>query len=107
LADTWEWLLLSPWDPKLDNFRIGEHTFSEGAGGLKPKTVYRSTFNIGKKNLIAYGKVRCKKRIYSIVVSPRKYLERRAVKNIINPPQSPPRNKNAKIKSFLQVTRRN
>ena len=33
---------------KLDNFRIGEHTFSEGAGGLKPKTVYRSTFNIGK-----------------------------------------------------------
>ena len=48
LADTWEWLLLWPWDPKLDNFRIGEHTFSEGAGGLKPKTVYRSTFNIGK-----------------------------------------------------------
>ena len=48
LADTSEWLLLWPWDPKLDNFRIGEHTFSEGAGGLKPKTVYRSTFNIGK-----------------------------------------------------------
>ena len=51
LADTWEWLLLWPWDPKLDNFRIGEHTFSEGAGGLKPKTVYRSTFNIGKLSL--------------------------------------------------------
>ena len=55
LADTLEWLLLWPWDPKLDNFRIGEHTFSEGAGGLKPKTVYRSTFNIGKKDTRDYS----------------------------------------------------
>ena len=57
LADTWEWLLLWPWDPKLDNFRIGEHTFSEGAGGLKPKTVYRSTFNIGKVEVHHVGGV--------------------------------------------------
>ena len=57
LADTSEWLLLWPWDPKLDNFRIGEHTFSEGAGGLKPKTVYRSTFNIGKVEVHHVGGV--------------------------------------------------
>ena len=55
LADTSGWLLLWPWDPKLDNFRIGEHTFSEGAGGLKPKTVYRSTFNIGKESNVRHS----------------------------------------------------
>ena len=34
-----------------------------------------------------YSKVHCKKKIYSIVISPRKYLARRAIKNVINFPK--------------------
>ena len=59
-----------------------------------------------KKKLIACARVRCKRRVDSAAASPREYLVRRAAKNVISPPKTPPRNNNAKIKSVLQVTRR-
>ena len=59
-----------------------------------------------KKKLIACGRVRCKRRVDSVAASPREYLVRRAAKNVISPPQPPPRNNNAQIKRVLQVTRR-
>ena len=59
-----------------------------------------------KKKLIACARVRCKRRVDSVAASPREYLVRRAAKNVVSPPQNPPRNNNAKIKSVLQVTRR-
>ena len=59
-----------------------------------------------KKKLIACARVRCKRRVDSVAASPREYLVRRAAKNVISPPKTPPRNNNAKIKSVLQVTRR-
>ena len=44
-----------------------------------------------KKKLIACGRVRCKRRVHSVAASPREDLERRAAKNVISPPQNPPR----------------
>ena len=45
-----------------------------------------------KKKLIACARVRCKRRVDSIAASPREYLVRRAAKNVISPPQNPPKN---------------
>ena len=44
-----------------------------------------------KKKLIACGRVRCKRRVDSVAASPREYLERRAAKNVISPPKTPPK----------------
>ena len=43
-----------------------------------------------KKKLIACARVRCKRRVDSVAASPREYLVRRAAKNVISPPQTPP-----------------
>ena len=37
------------------------------------------------------GRVRCKRRVASVAASPREDLERRAAKNVISPPQNPPK----------------
>ena len=42
-----------------------------------------------KKKLIACARVRCKRRVDSVAVSPREYLVRQAAKNVINPPKTP------------------
>ena len=44
-----------------------------------------------KKKLIACARVRCKRRVDSAAASPREYLVRRAAKNVISPPQNPPK----------------
>ena len=44
-----------------------------------------------KKKLIACARVRCKRRVDSVAASPREYLVRRAAKNVISPPQNPPK----------------
>ena len=60
-----------------------------------------------KKKLIACARVRCKRRVDSVAASPRDYLVRREAKNVISPPQPPPKETTMqKIKSVLQVTRR-
>ena len=43
-----------------------------------------------KKKLIACARVRCKRRVDSVAASPREYLVRRAAKNVISPPKTPP-----------------
>ena len=54
-----------------------------------------------KKKLIACGKVRCKRRVHSIAASPREYLERRAAKNVISPPKTPPKKQECKNQECL------
>ena len=44
-----------------------------------------------KKKLIACARARCKRRVDSVAASPRDYLVRRAAKNVISPPQNPPK----------------
>ena len=45
----------------------------------------------------AIFKVQCKRRVDSVAASPREYLVRRPAKNVISPPQPPPKkNKNKK-----------
>ena len=44
-----------------------------------------------KKKLMTCGRVRCKRRVHSVAASPREDLDRRAAKNVISPPQNPPK----------------
>ena len=54
-----------------------------------------------KKNLIACARVRCKRRVDSVAASPREYLVRRAAKNVISPPQNPPKKQQCKNQERL------
>ena len=40
---------------------------------------------------LACARVRCKRRVDSVAASPREYLVRRAAKNVISPPKTPPK----------------
>ena len=54
-----------------------------------------------KKKLIACARVRCKRRVDSVAASPREYLVRRAAKNVISPPQTPPKKQQCKNQECL------
>ena len=54
-----------------------------------------------KKKLIACARVRCKRRVDSVAASPREYLVRRAAKNVISPPQNPPKKQQCKNQECL------
>ena len=54
-----------------------------------------------KKKLIACARVRCKRRVDSVAASPRQYLVRRAAKNVISPPQNPPKKQQCKNQECL------
>ena len=54
-----------------------------------------------KKKLIACARVRCKRRVDSVAASPREYLVRRAAKNVISPPKTPPKKQQCKNQECL------
>ena len=54
-----------------------------------------------KKKLIACARVRCKRRVDSVAASPREYLVRRAAKNVISPPKTPPQKQQCKNQECL------
>ena len=54
-----------------------------------------------KKKLMTCARVRYRRRVDSVAASPREYLVRRAAKNVISPPQSPPKKQQCKHQGCL------
>ena len=54
-----------------------------------------------KKKLMTCARVRYRRRVDSVAASPREYLVRRAAKNVISPPQTPPKKQQCKHQECL------
>ena len=83
----------------LDSFCDGHFSFRMSSiFGVAPKPPpkkqqckHQECLESYKKKLMTCARVRCKRRVDSVAASPREYLVRRAAKNVISPPQNPPK----------------